>query len=80
MILDKLKAYAAAALAIAASILAAMFYREKAKLEQERRQAVSDRADVERQATDVALNGVKREQEAAHAPVDTRRRDEFERP
>ena len=80
MIFAKLKAYAVAALAIVVPILGALFYREKAGREKERRQAIEGARDVERAATDAVIEGQKRQQEAADAPVDTTRRDDFTKP
>lgn len=80
MIIDKLKAWLAPALAIAASLFAALAYRQKAKLEQERREAIEGARAVEHKATDAASEGQQRIEEARNVPVDTDRRDQFERP
>ena len=79
MILDNLRKYAAAALALAVAILAALNYRQKAAREKERRQATEAAREVERKATDAVIDGSKRIEEARHAPIDTRDRSGFER-
>lgn len=79
MFLASVKKYAAAALAFAVAILTALFYREKAAREKERRQATEAAREVERKATDAVIDGTKRIEEARHAPIDTRDRSGFER-
>ena len=78
-VITHIKSWAVSALAILSAILAALFYREKAAREKQRREATDAARDVERKATDAVIDGTKRIEEARHAPIDTRDRSGFER-
>ncbi len=76
---QRIKIIAAAILAVAAAVFAALFYREKAKREQDKRKASEGARRTERKATDAMTEGLTHEQEAAHAAKTRRTRDHFER-
>lgn len=79
MFLANLRKHATVALAFAAAVLAALFYREKAAREKDRRQSTDAARDVERRATDAVIDGTKRIEEARNAPIDPSDRSGFER-
>lgn len=77
--LAKLKAAGMWLLALAATALAALFYREKSAREKQRREATDAARDVERRATDAVIDGAKRIEEARRVPIDPSDRSGFER-
>ena len=77
--LAKLKAAGTWLLGLAAAVLAAIAYREKAKRETDRRKASEAARAIERKATDAVIEGNRKIEEARHAPIDTRDRSGFER-
>ncbi len=77
--LGRVKAWITPALAIAAAVLAALFHREKAARETDRRKAAEAARAVERKATDAVIDGTKNIEEARHAKIDPRDRSGFDR-
>jgi hypothetical protein len=72
--LNKVWQYAAAAAAGLALFLAALFYREKAGREKDKRKAEEGARKTERKATDAMTKGLKNEDQAVKDAV-SRRRD-----
>lgn len=74
----RIKIIGAAILGIAAAIFAAMFYREKAKREQDKRVASENARKTERKATKALTDGLQKEQEALNEGRRRRGRTHFE--
>lgn len=75
----RLKSWVAALLAFLAAFFAAVFYREKANHEEEKREAIERVRHSEQEANKALVEGLTQEQEAIDAAKGNPRRDHFER-
>lgn len=75
----RLKAWGAFLAGIAVAFIGLLAGWQTAARERERRQQAEAGREVERRAARAAVEGERRINEARAAPVDTRRRDHFER-
>ncbi|GEM_PF-3847252 len=76
----RLKSWLAAILAFAAAFFAALFYREKASHETDKREAIEGVRRTEQKANQALIEGLTHEQEAIDAARASHRRDHFEQP